>query len=99
MHKEEEDEEGEDDEDMKDGGGSNNGRAIGQRAKKGSNNLIKDRQPPPGQKGQSNMAGLFNQAAPYKGAYYAAEQDPLQEYARAGVPANYNTGGSVSQSS
>ena len=97
MHKEEEDEEGEDDDDTKDGGGSNNGRAIGQRAKKGSNNLIKDRQPP--QKGQSNMVGLFNQAAPYKGGFYAAEPETLQEYARAGVPANYNTGGSVSQSS
>ena len=53
MHKEEEDEE---DDDMKDGGGSNNGRAIGQRAKKGSNNLIKDRQPAKAQP-SGNMGG------------------------------------------
>lgn len=91
-HKEEEDEENEGDDDMKEG--SSNGRAIGQRAKKGSNNLIKDRQPAK----QPNM--IFNQAAPYKAPYYPAEGgDPLQEYTRAGVPANYNTGGSVSQSS
>jgi len=72
-HKEEEDEENEGDDDMKEG--SNNGRAIGQRAKKGSNNLIKDRQPAKGQ--PPNMVGLFNQAAPYKAPYYPAEGDPL----------------------
>jgi hypothetical protein len=53
MHKEEEDEEEDE----------GSGRAIGQRAKKGSNNLIKDRNP---SATKGNAIGLFNQAAPYK---------------------------------
>ena len=41
----------EDEDDGKDGGGSTNGRAIGMRAKKGSNNLFQDKNRVPGTTG------------------------------------------------
>ena len=81
MHKEEEDDEEE-----------GSGQAIGQRAKKGSNNLIKEGG------GKGNVVGLFNQAATYKGGGGFGPQEPpdtttnpLQDYARSGVPPSYNT--------